>query len=59
MSKSEQAVVLPFLNLHGEDGALVDHVRNLRPLTDLVIPLETRRAIDRVLEDIARKVTNI
>lgn len=35
-----------------EDGdGLVDITHTLRPLTDLVIPLETRRALDRVMAE--------
>ncbi len=40
-----------FLPPSGSDGPLVDHVKNLRPLTDLVLPRSTRAVIDRVLAE--------
>jgi SpoVK/Ycf46/Vps4 family AAA+-type ATPase len=35
----------------GEDAALLDHVKELRPLTDLVLPDEPREALGRVLAE--------
>lgn len=35
----------------GEDSSLVEHVKELRPLTDLVLPDEPRAALDRVMSE--------
>ena len=51
MKRPEPAVTLPFIVPYDEGAPLVDHGRDLRPLTDLVIPLETRQALDRVLAE--------
>jgi len=45
--KIEQAMLLPL----GEDASLLDHVKDLRPLTDLVLPDEPRGALDRILAE--------
>lgn len=47
--KMETATLLP-LPL-GEDASLLDHIKELRPLTDLVLPDEPRDALDRVLAE--------
>jgi SpoVK/Ycf46/Vps4 family AAA+-type ATPase len=36
---------------NSEKGPLVDHVKDLRPLTDLVLPASTRAVLDRVLAE--------
>lgn len=35
----------------GEDSSLVEHVKDLRPLTDLILPDEPRAALDRVMAE--------
>jgi SpoVK/Ycf46/Vps4 family AAA+-type ATPase len=35
----------------GEDSSLVEHVKELRPLTDLILPEEPRGALDRVMAE--------
>lgn len=45
--KMEMAFLVP----SSSDGPLVDHVKNLRPLTDLVLSSDTRATMDRVLAE--------
>jgi SpoVK/Ycf46/Vps4 family AAA+-type ATPase len=40
----------------GEDATLLDHVKELRPLTDLVLPDEPREVLGRVLAENLRSV---
>lgn len=42
---------LAFLIPSSERGPLVDHVKDLRPLTDLVLPSGTRTVLERVLAE--------
>lgn len=46
-----QRMELAFVVPNSERGPLVDHVKNLRPLTDLVLPPSTRQVLERVLAE--------
>lgn len=48
--KMETSATLLQLPL-GEDSSLVEHIKELRPLTDLVLPDEPRAALDRVMSE--------